>query len=426
MPVFPGAVGFGVHTPAGRGGKVIEVTTLADGGPGSLREALLDPAPRVIVFRVGGTIRLKEALYIHHPFVTVAGQTAPGDGVLIRDFGLTLLTHDVLVQHLRFRPGDQGSVKGEDNDGIGVLGKAYGGDVHHVVLDHLSVSWAEDENVSVLGGARDVTVSHCLIAEGLNRSRHGKKTHSTGLLVDDAETATVYRCLLAHNGFRNPVFLNNHEKRKVLAEMVESAVYNWGDLATEATDYTGDAAEGLRLNLVDNLYRPGPDRNPDFPFPIAVGREGRPRLHLRGNRLYPEGPFDEELVAGIDFPLAKEGLLAPAPFPTPATQNRPSRPPDWEDRLRNVGATRPRRDAVDRRILEEARTGAGRIIDRPEDVGGYPDLAGGTPPIDTDRDGMPDDWESGQGLNPRDPADGNDDRNGDGYTNLENYLFTLL
>ncbi|HMZ27593.1 MAG TPA: right-handed parallel beta-helix repeat-containing protein, partial [Elusimicrobiota bacterium] len=169
------------------------MTTLEDSGPGSLREALMDPRPRVVVFRVGGTLRLREDLFLRHPFITVAGQTAPGDGILIRDFGLTILTHDVLIQHLRIRPGAERQKNPENNDGLGLLGEAYGGDVHDVVLDHLSVSWAEDENVSVLGGLRDITVSHCLIAEGLNRSRHAKGTHSAGLLIDDTATATVYR-----------------------------------------------------------------------------------------------------------------------------------------------------------------------------------------------------------------------------------------
>ncbi|HMU96280.1 MAG TPA: hypothetical protein PKA08_05820, partial [Elusimicrobiota bacterium] len=165
------------------------MTTLEDSGPGSLREALMDPRPRVVVFRVGGTLRLREDLFLRHPFITVAGQTAPGDGILIRDFGLTILTHDVLIQHLRIRPGAEGQKNPENNDGLGLLGEAYGGDVHDVVLDHLSVSWAEDENVSVLGGLRDITVSHCLIAEGLNRSRHAKGTRSAGLLIDDTATA---------------------------------------------------------------------------------------------------------------------------------------------------------------------------------------------------------------------------------------------
>jgi len=149
LPAFPGAEGFGTDTPAGRGGKVIEVTTLADDGPGSLRAALNDPEPRTIVFRTGGTIELKDQLFIAHPFVTVAGQTAPGGGICIKNAGLVVLTHDVLVQHIRIRPGNEGQVEPDDNDAIQILGKhGRAAGAHHVVLDHISASWSEDETVS--------------------------------------------------------------------------------------------------------------------------------------------------------------------------------------------------------------------------------------------------------------------------------------
>jgi len=401
------------------------VTTLEDSGPGSLREALMDPRPRVVVFRVGGTLRLREDLFLRHPFITVAGQTAPGDGILIRDFGLTILTHDVLIQHLRIRPGAERQKNPENNDGLGLLGEAYGGDVHDVVLDHLSVSWAEDENVSVLGGLRDITVSHCLIAEGLNRSRHAKSTHSAGLLIDDTATATVYRCLLAHNGFRNPVFLNNYRKRNVLAEMVETAVYDWGEVGTEITNYAADKNEGLRLNLVGNVFRAGPSLNAGFPFPIGIGREGNPRLYLHGN-MDGTGARDDALMSGIGFRLNREGLRVQRPFDTPAVSAATDSADVWGEVLAAAGATRSRRDAVDARIVEEARKGTGRIIDSPDQGGGYPTLRDAPPPRDSDHDGMPDDWETSRGLNPRFPEDRNDDRNGDGYTNLEEYLFSRL
>jgi len=150
LPVFPGAERFGTRTPAGRGGRVLEVTTLADSGPGSLREALEQPAPRIVVFRVTGTIELKDFLTINRPFVTVAGQTAPGGGICLKNAGLTITTHDVLVQHLRIRPGIEGDITPEYNDAVAILGRH--GEIDgasHVVLDHVSASWGEDETVSV-------------------------------------------------------------------------------------------------------------------------------------------------------------------------------------------------------------------------------------------------------------------------------------
>ena len=149
LPVFPGAEGFGTRTPAGRGGKVIEITSLADDGPGTLRAALQDPSPRIIVFRVAGTIELRGELAIAQPFVTVAGQTAPGGGISIKNAGIGISTHDVLIQHLRVRPGKEGRVNPENNDAISILGRHGNvGGAYNVVLDHISASWGEDETIS--------------------------------------------------------------------------------------------------------------------------------------------------------------------------------------------------------------------------------------------------------------------------------------
>jgi pectate lyase len=427
LPVFPGAEGFGTRTRAGRGGKVIEVSTLADTGPGSLRAALDDPAPRVIVFRVGGIIELNELLVINHPFVTVAGQSAPGGGICLKNAGLVVTTHDVLVQHLRVRPGREGRVRPEDNDAVALLGlhgKVSG--AHHVVIDHVSASWSEDEVVSTWFGAHDITISHCIVSEALNRSRHEKSTHSAGLLIgDSSEHVTVHHCLLAHNDFRNPLISlgGTHD-------LVNNVIYDWGALPAEIFDLQANTF----VNFVGNSFIPGPSsftaRYEIFVNPTREPGSGRPRIYVAGN-LGPhrrDAAADDWSSVGFGFSdraPASRSMRAETPFETPRVTHT-----DAETALAHVladaGATPPRRDAIDQRIVAEVPSRTGRIIDSPADVGGYPPLAAGTSPVDCDHDGMPDAWEEARGLDPHDPSDSGADRDGDGYTNIEEYLNSLL
>ncbi len=422
LPVFPGAEGFGTRTRAGRGGKMIEVTSLADDGPGTLRAALADPSPRTIVFRVGGTIELKSELHVGHPFVTVAGQTAPGDGICLKNAGLAVLTHDVLVQHLRIRPGNEGNVEPDTNDAIQILGahgKTEG--AWNVVIDHVSAGWSEDEAVSTWFGAHDVTISWSIVSEALHRSRHRKETHSAGLLVGDGSWhVTVHHTLLAHNGFRNPLFIGGGTH-----DFVNNVVYDWGDLGTEIVD--GDS--NTFLNLAGNFYKPGPSTRRELAEILINPNEGTPRIFAAGN-LGPRRPDpqdDDWSIVGYGWgpERAPEKYRAQGRFaawPVTVTDARQA----FGKVLASAGATRPGRDAVDRRVVDEVRAGTGRIIDSPREVGGHPRLAGGTPPADGDHDGMPDAWEEKLGLDPRDPSDANGDSDADGYTNLEEYLHSLL
>lgn len=423
IPVFPGAEGFGSHTPAGRGGQVIEVTTLADNGPGSLREAANVPGPRIIVFRVGGVIELQDFIYINEPFVTVAGQTAPGGGITLKNAGLVITTHDVLVQHLRIRPGNEGRVTPEGNDAIALLGAH--GDVtgaHHVVIDHVSASWSEDELLSTWYGPHDITVSWSIFSEALNRSRHVKGTHSAGLLVGDgSDHVTMHHNLLAHNDFRNPLLAGGGTH-----EFVNNVVYDWGVLPTEITDDFSNTF----LNLVGNLYLPGPSINP-LPFEILLNQNDRtsaPRLFVQGN-LGPhrsDPSLEDWLIVGLNFDgrVAPESYRAALRFVAPPVT-------EWgaldlsERLLPRVGASAPVRDAIDERIVCEVLSGEGSIIDSPSEVGGYPDFALGQAPVDSDHDGMPDAWEADRGLDSDDPRDGAQDPDGDGYTHIEDYLYWL-
>ena len=420
LPVFPGAEGFGTRTIAGRGGKVIEVTSLADDGPGTLRAALDDPSPRVIVFRVGGTIELKESLFVNHPYVTVAGQTAPGDGICIKNAGIVITTHDVLIQHLRVRPGNEGHVEPDDNDAISLLGRHADVDgAFNVVLDHVSASWGEDETISTWYGAHDITISWSIISEALNRSRHRKETHSAGLLIGDSSYhVSVHHTLLAHNDFRNPLISEGGTH-----DFVNNVVYNWGVLPAEIVDHDSNTF----LNFVGNYFIPGPSTEPG-PFEILF-TEGNPRIYVEGN-LGPHRPdptMDEWALVGFGYGekgVAPETYRRLTGFTThPVTAASATRA--LEKVLAEAGATAPQRDAVDRRVVGEVTKGSGSIIDSPDKVGGYPKLASGTPALDSDHDGIPDDWEREMGLDPEDASDGIGDLDGDGYTNIEEYLHLL-
>lgn len=419
LAVFPGAEGYGTRTRAGRGGKVIAVTSLADDGPGTLRAALRDPAPRTIVFRVGGVIQLASHLFISEPFVTVAGQTAPGDGVVLKDFGIVITTNDVLVQHLRIRPGDAGAVRPDHNDAVAILGR--NGDVSgawNVVLDHISASWGEDETISTWFGPHDVTISWSIVSEGLNKGRHPKRTHSAGLIVGDgSDRVSIHHNLLAHNDFRNPLIQSGGTH-----DVVNNVVYDWGVLPTEVVD---DARTSV--NVVGNYYRAGSSSQTPNPILINPADDRQvTKIYLAGNAT-PDGQPDEQwrlVQFGWRSRPVPDDYKALAPFPTAAiTATSAAEARDLV--LAGAGATAPRRDAIDARIVANVRNGTGSLIDSPRQVGGYPEYREGVAPADGDGDGMSDEWERGRGLDPANAADGAEDDDGDGYTNLEEYLHSL-
>lgn len=425
LPVFPGAEGFGTRTPAGRGGKVLTVTSLADHGPGTLRDALSQPFPRIVVFCVGGVIALETPLHIPHPFVTVAGQTAPGDGILIRNCDLVISTHDVLIQHLRIRTGNEGKVNPDENDAIEILGRGGSEDgACRVVLDHVSASWSEDETISLWEGAHDVTISWSIISEALDKSRHRKGHHSAGLLIGDSSwNVSVHHCLLAHNGFRNPLITGGGTHA-----IVNNVIYDWGNLPAEVVD----SASNSFLNFVGNRFIPGPStvRGPyEILFNHGNGA-GIPKIFVSGN-IGPHRPTaqtDDWALVGYGFGAAG---VAPAQYRsrTPfaaapvTTQTADAALPRV---LAESGAIRPRRDGVDARVIADVLNRTGKLINSPQEVGGYPSLQNGTPPPDSDHDGMPDAWEAANGLNPNDPADAQARREANGYTNVERYLHSLL
>ena len=412
LPAFPGAEGFGSETPGGRGGRVIEVTNLNDAGPGSLRQAIaVETGPRIVVFRVGGDILLQSPIILEraNSFLTIAGQTAPGDGIALRHYGIQLRggVHDVVLRYLRIRPGtaNPSGIGGHTIDGLGMWGNE-GSHVYNVIVDHVSLTWAVDENADCWEWVTGVTYQWCLFAEG-SETGHPNGPHSMGLLMggDDRITVSVHHSLFAHNNDRNPLFGGK------VADFRNNVIYNW------VTVGTATFRRKAQVNFINNHYLKGPT-SPVSDLVVAL--KGEPRLYLRGNwtPLCPSGCLDDAAIGIYRFSPRHRVFT---PFPAPFVSTHPTfRVQDVV--LPRAGATFPKRDAVDARIVNEVITRTGRV-----GIGsGYPELKSGSAPVDSDHDGMPDVWELQRGLNPHDGRDRNHDADGDGYTAVEEYLNGLV
>ena len=397
---FPGAEGAGATARGGRGGKVLFVTTLEDSGPGSLREAIEAEGPRTVIFRVSGIIRLKKSLSVRKPYLTLAGQTAPGDGVCIADRSFSIGADHVVCRYLRFRTGD---LSRRETDALSVYR------ARNVIIDHCSVGWSNDEVLSVTGeGCGDVTVQWSLITESLNKSHHRKGEHGYGSLIRTDGPVTFHHNLYAHHKTRCPRPGTYGKDPGITLDFRNNVVYNW---VSPAGYTSGDPA---RINYVGNYLKPGPSTR-DRERIFRIGGDAT-RMFVEGNLRAGAKGRDWELID-----RAKERHRSERPFPIAAV-----RTDDAETAFRRVlkeaGATRPFRDAVDRRVIDEVRRGGGRIIDSQKDVGGWPPYGGVPPALDADRDGMIDAWERRHGLDPEDRADGKGDPDDDGYLNLEEFL----
>lgn len=414
VPAFPGAEGFGRHALGGRGGRVIRVSNLKDDGPGSLRAALRADGPRTIVFDVSGIIELEREIVVKNGRVTLAGQTAPGDGITLKNHGLVLKANDVVVRYIRSRPG---SSAGVETDAISVMAG------EHIIIDHCSTSWATDETLTVSPSKKSglrtvdkVTVQWSIISESLNESVHHKGKHGYGSLVRGSAGArySFHHNLWAHHQARMPRPGNYvdalADPEGPLFDFRNNVFYNWGGASS---GYNADTNSVSRYNFVNNWYQRGPDSSKSLAFDesnsLAVA-------HFSGNLMNGELPEDPwSLVRYEDGRTSghNEAFDAGPINMQPADEA-------FEAVLRFAGASL-RRDAVDERIVEEVRSGTGSLID---DVPGkgWPIHESLAPLPDSDNDGMPNDWEMRNGLDPADPSDGNADADGDGYTNLEDYL----
>jgi pectate lyase len=412
VPAFPGAEGFGAFTPGGRGGKVLLVTNLNDSGPGSLRAACDAKGPRIVVFRVSGTIELKSDLGIRNPYITIAGQSAPGGGICLKNGPLGIKTHDVIVRHLRCRPGD---ARRKEFDSISVA------DAQNVIIDHCSASWGIDETLSVTRDSKNVTVQWCMITESLNHSYHKKGRHGYGSLITGYDGGyTFHHNIYAHHASRNPRPGGEEGKPGIVLDFRNNLIYDWGFRA----GYSGETR--VRINYVGNYLKPGPSTERGARgFAFKAGGT-QTEMFVSGNFLEgsPAKNRDNWLMIQLPEELKGDVTRLPRmarPFDFAPVHTDPAQLAYWKT-LKYAGATLPARDAVDARIVREIKTGTGRIIDSQTDVGGWPQCASGPAPPDSDSDGMPDAWETRYGLNPADPSDNSKDNDSDGYTNIEEFL----
>ncbi len=414
----------------------MEVTNVNDAGPGSLRAAVEAKGPRTVVFFVSGTIELRSPLIISNDSITIAGQTTPGDGVCLKNYGCRVLANEVIIRYIRARPGD-GLVDGKRSGGDAISGQ----DHKNIIIDHCSMSWGMDET-NTFYNVENYTVQWSIISENLYDSFHHKGPHSLGWVVSGVG-ATAHHNLCAHHDGRNPRFSGTefYNDSRIVTDFRNNVIYNWGTTC-------GYGGEGGFFNLVANYYKPGPATPDSLKTRIVQpwGKQGRIGVwYVKDNFVYgSEAATLDNWELGVDLSggvyrekeftdeekikiLAESAFLAPGIMQHTAEET-------YQLVLEEAGAIYPKRDPVDARLIHEVTTGTAQfgatyggggkgIIDSPEEVGGWPELRTYHVLEDTDHDGMPDIWEIEHGLDIKDPKD----RNGiidpeEPYTNLEKYL----
>ncbi len=433
IPAFPGAEGFGAYSVGGRGGAVIEVTNLDDSGPGSLRAAIDASGPRIVVFRVSGTIGLVSSLVIRNPYITIAGQTAPGGGITLRDLRaetdplLAIQTHDVVVRYLTWRAGPPAA-----GDAVGIIAD-HAHDTYNIVVDHNSMSWGIDQVFATWYDVHDITIQWNIFSEALNCSLHPKGCHSKGPMLGSyasderkdkpgAYNISFHHNLMAHNGERNPLV-----KTSGVCDVVNNVVYNpFGTFSHVDMD---SQLTMLPVNYVGNYFKPGPNTTPGK-YGIRAINPGSPgtEIYVQGN-IGPHRMTSNLPEIDIVDPNSRQYVVSirhPAAAVTTTTAFQA-----YDQVLAEAGANKglscdgtffSRQDAIDARIVNDVKNGTGKIIDDPSQVGGWLTIAPAAPCADSDHDGMPDIWELKYGLDPNDPSDANKDANGNGYTNIEEFL----
>lgn len=407
---FPGAEGWGRYALGGRGGQVLFVTNLKDKGPGSLRAAIEAQVPRIVVFKISGTIELQSQLRIIHPRITIAGQTAPGDGICLKKYPLIISANDAVVRFLRVRLGDEA---GKLMDGIDIS------NAENVIVDHCSVSWTLDEAVNTYHGTKNITVQWCLISESLHDSRlqqgHGFAASLGGV------NSSYHHNLLANNAGRNPSIAGETSNPTINLDFRNNAIFNWQHRRLDGRPES--------INVVNNYYKAGPASREYLTIvkiqSLDNGTFGR--WYIQGNILenHLQSRKRNGLVSIDASNRSPESAMIdkPVDFAPVFTETAEAA---FENVLLYAGAIRPKRDSHDERIVREVRSGrttfGNGIISSQTDVGGWPELLSAQAPLDIDADGMPDEWERRFSPNGDLSLQGTLDSDGDGYTNVEEYL----
>ena len=457
LVAFPGAEGFGRYTTGGRGGKVYHVTTLEDGTQtGTFRWACNQSGKRTIVFDISGTIMLKSELKIKNGNVTIAGHSAPGDGICIANYPFVIACKNIIIRYMRFRLGNEAlktNPKAHEGDGLG------GMDSENIIIDHCSVSWSIDECLSVYG-SKNTTVQWCIVSQSLNNAGHSKGAHGYGGNWGGSG-ASYHHNLMAHHISRTPrLGPRPGTQTDERMDMRNNVIYNWIDNGV----YGG---EGMNVNIVNNYYKPGKDTKTGAKgMRIAAPgiRTSEYTKHDSGSpnqwdimwhvwgKYYVDGnvnskyaqvtndnwtygiynQIDNSKVDNTYTETTKDTLRITTPIPYEAVTTHTAEKA-YEQVLAFAGASL-HRDALDVVIINDTRdgtatyTGSGcknGIINSQDDAGGWPTLNQTEAKADTDGDGMPDEWETANGLNPNEASDGNTLGEG-GYTHLEIYLNSLV
>nr|WP_236252976.1 pectate lyase [Echinicola sp. 20G] len=413
---FPGADGFGKYTTGGRGGKVLVVHNLNDDGPGSLREAIRKKYPRIIVFAVSGNIKLESSLDINYGDLTIAGQSAPGEGITLQNYPIKIKGDNVIIRYIRSRLGDLEKVQ---DDAMSCIRNK------DVIIDHCSLSWATDECGSFYDN-ENFTLQWSIISESLNESVHAKGDHGYGGIWGGMR-ATFHHNLLASHNSRLPRFNGARYHKMPEKEMVDfrnNVIYNW----KSNSSYAGE--EGHH-NIIGNYYKAGPATKsnqsrivePYAPFG---------QFYLEGNVMTASEEVSKDNSKGVDGVEDLSKVLVTEPFPFVMANDQEKAEVAYEEVLTKVGASL-NRDQVDRRVVNEVRSGVSTfgkqgngIIDSQSDVGGWPLLKSKKAPKDSDQDGMPDVWEKEHHLNPNSADDSVGFDLDKQYTNIEIYLNELI
>jgi hypothetical protein len=438
LPAFPGAEGNGKYVTGGRGGRVIYVTNLEDNtSPGSLRYAINQSGARIIMFKVSGTIILKSRLNISNPNVTIAGQTAPGDGITLRDYAVVVNTNNVILRFLRFRMGD---VTAQESDAL--EGRRH----ENIIIDHCSMSWSTDECASFYDN-ESFTLQWSILSESLRNSVHDKGRHGYGGIWG-GRGVSFHHNLLAHHDSRNPRFCGSRYSNKPDEELVDyrnNVIFNWGGNSA----YAG---EGGRYNMVNNYYKAGPatSKSSRIIQPYADnGGNSQPAgtygtFYIDGNFMTKSTAVTDNNWLGVDMHstfstyapgVTKDDIISDTEFPLERITLHTAEIA-YEKILEFCGASL-KRDSVDLRIIHETSTGTityndggngsnNGLVDTQEAVGGWPVLQTADAPSDRDEDGMPDEWEIANNLNPDSPDDAQL-KSVDGiYPNVEVYINSLV